>query len=146
MIHTRDETVQRPMATLGRSRLGSFFLASMCTVLPFSVSSTASTTLSICVTPASVCRLAHCNILGPLLAWCRLDLQACCGKHRALLVVAMSSHMPWATSKASIDHTFPAYCWVCQRSCWILSLQESLSWVFLNQLAARPEAVRSSRT
>ena len=38
--------------TLGRSRRGSFFLASMCTTLPFRVSSTASTTLSIWVTPA----------------------------------------------------------------------------------------------
>ena len=42
--------------------------------------------------------------------------------------------------------TFPAYCWVCTWSFWILSLQKSLSWAFQGQLAVRPKAARSSRT
>ena len=37
----------------------------------------------------------------------------------------------------AIIHAFPACCWVCSRSSWLLSLQESLSCAFLNQLAER---------
>ena len=32
-----------------------------------------------------------------------------------------------------IDDTVPACCWVCLRSCWLLSLWRCLSWAFLNQ-------------
>lgn len=42
-----------PGRTFGRSSRGSAFFASSCTVCPLSVSSTASTTRSICVTPSS---------------------------------------------------------------------------------------------
>ena len=41
-----------PTPTFGKSSLGRAFLASSCTVCPFKVSSTASTTLSIWVTPS----------------------------------------------------------------------------------------------
>ena len=53
---------------------------------------------------------------------------------------------PCTSIKQSIDHTVPACCWVCPSSSWILSVQKPLFWAFLDQLAVRPGAVRSSRT
>ena len=46
----------------------------------------------------------------------------------------------------SSNYTFPAFCWVCPRICWILSLHDSLSLADLDQLSSMLRAPKSSLT
>ena len=74
--------------TLGRSSLGSFFLASMCTVLPFRVSSTASTTRSIWVTPAQVHVLSSLHTQLPKWIILGVRLDASCTSNNPCMYAA----------------------------------------------------------